>query len=835
MQIERRKVGRAWFSWRIALSLFCTSLLAFGCTLGTVTAANAGDTVPSPLVEESFARDTVADSRWVRITRNSDDPPNITQERYRVCLTGQYYSITTGTIPGCGEQLAKMNFGDLLGPQLSLAASTNGLLLLTPAITATGGAILYDVAIPSFAGISIEFDYAAYTSMYSAGGPGDGFSFFLADGSASLTQAGAFGGSLGYANALPDRSGIPNGFLGLGFDWYGNYARDTEGRGTGCDTPSPYTNAGLVTGITLRGPGSGGEGYCWLKTALLGETDLATPVHPDSPLVTDKKQVARETLRDASNGLLRNVKITVSEDEKPTVTVWLDKSGTRQQYAEEFSYVMDHRLPETVKFGFAASTGHAASNILIGDLSAHTLIETNELMLAKQVDPSSQKDIYDLGDEIKYQFTVANVGPDALESVEVTDPYVSDVDCPSTTLTGVGGAYSSMTCMGTYIVAAEDLAEEDGTWSFTNTAQARAITAYSGEPLESNSSSVSVAVDYQEEAYTSVISTSPSRVLLDGSSSSAGITVTIADSSGEPVPGKAVAINSNLGTVGPVTDHNDGTYTASLTSTTAGTATVSYLVNGETATDTGTVTFVGIRDATLTSSDPVVSAIGGSSTITLTMTGTDNQPFISNNVAISLPHGSTGTIGSTTNHNDGTYTATYTSSATVNLDATVRPTVTIGSVTRDTEILVAAISGEINANPEKILANGSSTTDVSVNLVNSSGQPVNRSDLVVTSTAGTITDTSSGNNGLHTATLTSGTAADTATLTLTVNNVTISGSTDVEFVAVRPASLPSLGGVGEWTFLLAGIGTLLLAAIVWGYHYRQAKARHCSAHQFRAD
>ena len=95
------------------------------------------------------------------------------------------------------------------------------------------GSVLYNRPIPASAGVSMVFRQFQY------GGTGaDGIGFFLVDGSTNLTATGANGGSLGYAQKDGTQPGIVGGYIGVGFDAYGNFYNDGECRGTGCPVGS---------------------------------------------------------------------------------------------------------------------------------------------------------------------------------------------------------------------------------------------------------------------------------------------------------------------------------------------------------------------------------------------------------------------------------------------------------------------------------------------------------------------------------------------------------------------------------------------------------------------
>jgi adhesin/invasin len=127
---------------------------------------------------------------------------------------------------------------------------------------------------------------------------------------------------------------------------------------------------------------------------------------------------------------------------------------------------------------------------------------------------------------------------------------------------------------------------------------------------------------------TSTITANPTSIPADGTSTST-ITVQLKDASGSNLTsgGDAVTLSTTAGTLNSVTDNNNGTYTATLTSSAApGTATITGTVNGGSIAGSATVTFsAGSTDLAITA---VVSnpnpTLG--STIVYTITVTNRGP-----------------------------------------------------------------------------------------------------------------------------------------------------------------------------------------------------------------
>ena len=155
----------------------------------------------------------------------------------------------------------------------------------------------------------------------------------------NLTQPGADGGSLGYAQRN-DTPGLLGGYFGVGIDEYGNFANDGENRGNGCS--SHPENKLYPDHVSLRGPGSGVDQYCRLATAGAGAIGSL-----DKPGATDR-----------DDGVQRDVRITVDplSQSGAQVTVYL-KTPAQTEYTEVLRQPLPPNPPPTFKFGFSASTG----------------------------------------------------------------------------------------------------------------------------------------------------------------------------------------------------------------------------------------------------------------------------------------------------------------------------------------------------------------------------------------------------------------------------------------------------------------------------------------------
>jgi serralysin len=216
-----------------------------------------------------------------------------------------------------------------------MAATTQSLLRLTNVNKDQAGFFLFNTRTPiqSSKGISATFNFYSY-----GGTGGDGLSFALIDGSKSPTQAGGFGGSLGYAPRTlgsSTRPGIVGGYLGIGFDEFGNFSRPTEGRIGGLPLVQPDS-------IAVRGSEATSYKY-------LGGKQLTTSL--DNPTPTATREASKQT-----------AKVDLTASGQLVVSLDFNKDGDFTDPGEkllDFNVidVGNTDLPDTLKFVFTGSTG----------------------------------------------------------------------------------------------------------------------------------------------------------------------------------------------------------------------------------------------------------------------------------------------------------------------------------------------------------------------------------------------------------------------------------------------------------------------------------------------
>lgn len=386
-----------------------------------------------------------------------------------------------------------------MGPVPPPDGAPHGYLRLTDSSNDQSGAVLYNHALPANQGLDVTFDQWQYGSTTPAT-PADGISFFLVNGDTALTHPGAFGGSLGYAQKLPNDDptaaflpGVDRGYLGVGLDVLGNYFGDWEHRGNGCPNRSPAGTSFRVPApganmVTVRGPGDGIEGYCFLTATTsnfttTGPWPSTLPGKLQGPLTALPPGATPAEAEAALEPSRRRVHVELTPAPNPVLTVSIDfNDGTGSH--QVLSTPAPQPVPPTYKFGFAASTGLFTDVHLIRNVVVNSQAPLPRLNLVKQVRQPLPGDLV-AGSQVPYDFVVTNSGATNINGLVVNDPKIGPVSCPTTTL----APGQTVTCTATYTVTAADAAHG----SIDNTAVASGSS--DGQTVTSPPSSESVPIE----------------------------------------------------------------------------------------------------------------------------------------------------------------------------------------------------------------------------------------------------------------------------------------------------------------------------------------------------
>ncbi|MFM7423988.1 MAG: DUF4347 domain-containing protein [Elainella sp.] len=353
-------------------------------------------TLPT-LVDDTFRFDDVADRNWrvgVGPITNPEFPP---QSPF---LTAR--GTVTGTIPG--------------SPTGALDVSGEGALRLTGAVPDQAAFLLYDRPINSRDGLTITFELFAYGSTTNPTGA-DGVSFFLLDGTVTPTEAGAFGGSLGYAQKNGIAPGLAGGYVGIGFDEFGNFSSPTDAPG------EPIVRTGgpgqVPDSISVR------AGVPTNYAFVTGTGSL--PFQIDNPGATTRDAARRTVKVDLTPAGLLTVRIDGNNDGD-----FLDPGESAPNLTNiNIAGINGGTPPSTLKFGFGSGTGdfnniHEIRNLVVStlnnppvtvDFGAAFIPDTTALLVGfSATDP----DVAD-GDAVE-SFTILTLPPASQGVLFVGDP-----------------------------------------------------------------------------------------------------------------------------------------------------------------------------------------------------------------------------------------------------------------------------------------------------------------------------------------------------------------------------------------------------------------------------
>lgn len=279
----------------------------------------------------------------------------------------------------------------------------DGWLRLTATKGNQTGYAYVNSSFPSTLGVMMEFEYKTWRDTSDGYNGADGFCIFFFDAATTAFKIGGYGGSLGYApnTGQGATTGLAGGYIGIGFDEYGNFSNGSEGRNGGVgEKPNS---------ITLRGPTTSNSTTTntYLTGKQMQESRSSNTNSIDYNTITSKRPT------DAT--FYRKVKITIIPTANGLYKIdayW--QTSTSGSYTSLLSYTTTTPPPKNLKLGFAASTGggfnyHEIRNIYI--------TTTGNIRVNKAVDKSN----VNLNDVLTYTVDVENENTLALTGVILAD------------------------------------------------------------------------------------------------------------------------------------------------------------------------------------------------------------------------------------------------------------------------------------------------------------------------------------------------------------------------------------------------------------------------------
>ena len=585
------------------------------------------------LVTENFEGSTTQSPNWT--VPGAPDGENV------ACLTAGTSTSQT-PIPGC----------DLSTPD----ASGSGALQLTGDAGGEEGGIAYSLSQPGTYGIDAVFDTYQY-----GGDAADGIAFFMAAANPSdpapPADIGQAGGDLGYS-ADGSNQGMTYGYLGIGFDNWGNYSSSGY-QGSGCSDPTlsnyqgsdqhlgqgPYPDA-----VTLRGPGNGSIGYCILDSTDQASYGGFTGNLDGGPSGTrSSSQVPVEivinptgsTVTTASGLSLPNdtfaVAFTPLNGSKQVLTGTLPTTGNGGIPSGLYpSGYIDPTtgIPYQITFGWVGSTGGDYDYHQVNLVTSGTASGTPPELAAEVTDNASHAPAH--GSTMDYAVNVSNQSGAGAESDTVT---LTDTLPAGETLQSGGASGSGWSC----------------------SASGQTVTCTDPGPISSGGSLSALTIPVTVSATSGSVLTN---------------SVTVSSNDASPASGSDTVTVAKLST--------SLTAAANLASTTYGN-TVSLSASGLPTAATGTVTFAVTGGSTLCG--PATVSVGSAScstavlnaagySVTATYSGDGNYGGSTATTSFTITKASTSFTASASPSTEG-----YSTSDSVTLSATGLPSGAGGTVT----------------------------------------------------------------------------------------------------------------------------------------------------------
>jgi len=318
------------------------------------------------------------------------------------------------------------------------------------------------------------------------------------------------------------------------------------------------------------------------------------------------------------------------------------------------------------------------------------------------------------------------------------------------------------------------------------------------------------------------ISVSPASVTTDGGATST-LTIQAKDAQGNNLTSSGgivtLAENSATAILSAVINHNDGSYTATISNTVAETVTISGTIAGNNiSSGNQTINFtpgsVSAINTTISASPTSVTTnVGATSTITIQAKDAQGNNLTASGGTVTLAEDSaTAVLSAVTDNNDGTYTATINNNVaeSVIISGTIAGN-TISSGNQTINFTPSGVSGAnttISASLASVTTDGGATSTLTIQAKDDQGNIITRSAGTLTlaknsatAVLGTINDH---NDGTYTATI-SNTVAESVTISGNISATAITDTVELTFT-------PGLASAATTSFstspdILRGNGT----------------------------
>jgi hypothetical protein len=297
----------------------------------------------------------------------------------------------------------------VIGGGAQAKVDTDDRLHLTEAVNSQAGYAFYNTAYSTKYGLRVTFDY--FDGNTSINSPGDGFSFILVDGSVATPTAGAAGAGLGYGYAGTGIAGAAKAYLGIGFDEFGNFASSDFN-----------PDANVVEQVGGGGAGGGSWAAFPDTVSMRGSATAANSTATQQEYDYIANSLVSVAAYGGIDGGSRKVDLTITADQRITMSMSWDNGATWKPIYTNFDFSSAnaasgaYSLPDTLKLGFAASTGGANNQHYIDNVSVSIPTDLS-VSLGTIASPH-------VGTGNTFTASVANLGPmsDQAATVAYTAP-----------------------------------------------------------------------------------------------------------------------------------------------------------------------------------------------------------------------------------------------------------------------------------------------------------------------------------------------------------------------------------------------------------------------------